>query len=401
MLPDTLPRSRSFAGLICIMIMAAGLFSFALSAVTAPVAQGFKTPGFCVSEQNGPIVYFSAIYDTKLNRPVRFSTNVIAREFYEYLKGRYDYNTTANFPADCPIFNNIGQAETTKHNLEAQTRQANKQIVQVDWKYLVDEDLVAASYSHMGEDIAAVVSLKRKSNNTYCLSDSDQGILYTAGPVDTGTGPNMSLWSRGFDQLLKEKYSFKERSICNMGTLSDVQRTVNARIAGARAAGKKVVETGWKYDPAAVATTNPRPAQRDDDPQLVQRPAPPNPSRQASDVAAMEMPDSVAFCKKDPSLSAVFNCDRFGRVVFNYRMAHLNEKPEPVASLVAANKLNCAECIDNTRVSLWVQNHGNADKLDQRVINCVSQNVIVTLYKKPEANHLKDFYKEAVATCKK
>ena len=401
MSPDSRLSSRSFAGLFCVMIVAAGLFSFARSAVTAPVAQGFKTPGYCVSEPGGPIVYFSAFFDTKLNLPVRFSTNVVAREFVEYLKGRYDYNPTSNHPSSCIILRNISEAETSKRDLEAQMRQANKQIVQVDWKYVVDEDLVAASYSHQGEDIAAVVQHKRKPNHTYCLSDSAQGTLYTTGPVDTGTGPNMSLWHRGFDQLLKEKYSFKGRIDCNMGTLSDVQRMVNARIAGARAAGKKVVETGWKYDPAAAATTNLRPAQRDDDPEPVQRPAAPNPSRQASDNAAKEIPDSVAFCKKDPSLSTVFNCDRFGRVVYNYRMAHLNEKPEPVASLVAANKLNCAECIDNTRVSLWVQNHGTADKLDQRVINCVSQNVIVTLYKKPEANHLKDFYKEAVATCKK
>lgn len=35
---------------------------------------------------------------------------------------------------------------------------------------------------------------------------------------------------------------------------------------------------------------------------------------------------------------------------------------------------------------------GAADKLDQRVINCVTQNVIVTLYKKPEANQIKVFY---------
>lgn len=116
-----------------------------------------------------------------------------------------------------------------------------------------------------------------------------------------------------------------------------------ARIAGARAAGKKVVNTGWKYDPAAVATTNARPAQRDEDPEPVQRPAPPNPSRQASDTAAKEMPASLAYCQKDQAMSTVFNCDRFARVVYNYRMAHLNETPEAVASLVASNKLNCAE----------------------------------------------------------
>jgi hypothetical protein len=82
-------------------------------------------------------------------------------------------------------------------------------------------------------------------------------------------------------------------------------------------------------------------------------------------------------------------------------MAHVNETREPVAGLVAAHKLNCAECIDNTRVSLWVSQRANADKLETKVTNCVTQNVIVTLYKTPEAERLKDFYKQAVAVCNK
>ena len=395
MIPDILLNSRSLVLLFCVMTIAV------VFVPNGGTAQGLKTPSYCASESSGPIVYFSAIFDTKFNQPVRFSSNVVAREFTEYLKGRYDYNTTANYPADCPLLNNARDAEASKRDSQARLRQANKQIVETDWKYVVDEDLVAASYSHMGEDIAAVVQLKRKPNHTYCLSDSTQGTLYTAGPVDTGMGPNMSLWSRGFEQILKEKYAFKERIYCNMGSLQEVERLMAARIAGARAAGKKVVNTGWKYYPAATVATNARPAQRDNDPEPVQRPAPPNPSRQASDTAAKEMPASLAYCQKDPALYAVFDCNRFARVVYNYRMAHLNENPEAVSSLVASNKLNCAECIDNTRVSLWISNRGNADKLDQRVINCVTQNVIVTLYKKPEANHLRDFYNEAVVTCKK
>ena len=60
-----------------------------------------------------------------------------------------------------------------------------------------------------------------------------------------------------------------------------------------------------------------------------------------------------------------------------------------------------AEAIDNTRVDNWVSKRRLAQKLDQKVINRVSQNVIVTLQKKPQATHLQDFYKEAVAACSK
>jgi hypothetical protein len=148
-----------------------------------------------------------------------------------------------------------------------------------------------------------------------------------------------------------------------------------------------------------VSANNPAPPQRDNDPEPVQKPAPPNPSRQASDNAIKEMPAAKAYCEKDPAMPIVFNCDSFARVVYNYRMAHTNEAPEPVASLVTDKKLNCAECIDNTRVSLWIEKQAAAAKLETRVTNCVTQNVIVTLYKTPEANRLREFYKAAVATC--
>jgi hypothetical protein len=353
-----------------------------------------------MSEYGGS-VYFSPIYDLKLNQPVKFSSHVVAQEFVEYLKGRYDFSPQGNYPANCPVFGRLGDADASRRDFQAKARQANKQVIEVDWKYVVDEELVTASYSNMGEDVVAVVQGKRKKTYTYCISDAAQGTLYTAGPVDTGQAVNLSLWYRGFDQHLRQKYGFKGQVFCNIGSAIDDKRLMDARIAGVRAAGKKVVDTGWKYDASAVATNNPRPPQRDDDPEPVQRPVTPNPSRQASDEAMKEAPSAVAFCEKDPSLSTVFNCRNcFHRVVYNYRMAHLNEPPEPLASLMAANKLNCAECIDNTRVSLWVQNHATADNLSTKTTNCVTENVIVTLYKTPQAKRLNEFYKQAVAACR-
>ena len=96
-------------------------------------------------------------------------------------------------------------------------------------------------------------------------------------------------------------------------------------------------------------------------------------------------------------MSAVFICDNFGRAVYNYRMAHINEPPAPLATVVA--KLNCVECVDPVRVSSWVEKRAAADKLSNKAINCVTQNVIVNLQKMPQANRLKEFYSEAVATC--
>lgn len=47
------------------------------------------------------------------------------------------------------------------------------------------------------------------------------------------------------------------------------------------------------------------------------------------------------------------------------------------------------------------EGHAATDKLSPQVTNCVSQNVIVTLYKTPEATRLKEFYKSAVVACNK
>ena len=96
-------------------------------------------------------------------------------------------------------------------------------------------------------------------------------------------------------------------------------------------------------------------------------------------------------------MSAIFNCDSFGRSVYNYRMAHLNESPEPLAAVVA--KLNCVECVDTIRVSQWVENRASADKLSNKATNCVTQSVIVNLQQTPQAPRLKEFYEKAVATC--
>jgi len=345
----------------------------------------------------GPsVVYFSAIYDTKLQHPARMSTNVIAREFVEYLKGRYDFSPTGSFPSSCPRFGDVGAAETSKRDFEARARQENKQVVETDWKYVVDEDYVAASYSNP-EDVVGAVQRNRRPTHTYCVSESAQGTLYTTGPVDTGTAVNLSLWNRGFDQLLRQKFSYKGQIYCNVGSSVDTGRMLAARVAGARAAARKIVDTGWKYDSSAVATNSP--SQPDNDPEPVKRPAAPNPSRQASDLALKEMPESVAFCKKDPSMSLIFICDSFGRAVYNYRMAHLSEAPEPLATLVAANKVQCVECVDPTRVSLWVENHAATDKLSPKATNCASQQVIINLQKTPEAKRLTEFYKQAVTTC--
>ena len=99
-------------------------------------------------------------------------------------------------------------------------------------------------------------------------------------------------------------------------------------------------------------------------------------------------------------MSVVFNCEFFARSVYNYRQQNPTDTAT-IASLVAGGKLALAEAVDSVQVSLWVSKTGNAQHLDNKVINCVTQNVIVTLYKQPQANQLQKFYRDAVVTCSK
>jgi len=208
-------------------------------------------------------------------------------------------------------------------------------------------------------------------------------------------------WNDAFNEFLYKTYGFHaevEATCTIMATNREAEAILNARVTGARVNSHKVVETGWKFDPTGTYKPAPKPTPKaDDDPEPVQRPVAPNPSRQTSDAVMKEVPAAVAYCQKDPSMSAIFNCDNFGRAVYNYRMAHINESSEPLATVVA--KLNCVECVDTVRVSSWVQNRATADKLSNKAINCVTQSVIVNLQQTPQAHRLKEFYEKAVAIC--
>jgi hypothetical protein len=173
---------------------------------------------------------------------------------------------------------------------------------------------------------------------------------------------------------------------------------MSARNEGARAAGRKVVDTGWKYDPATAAV--PKATPKDDDPEPPKRPVAPPPSQDARAAATKEIPDSQAYCQKDPLMSAFFNCQYFSRSVYSYRIAHPGDT-QSIPSLVAGEKLNLSECIDNMRVMFWVKDRAAAQKLSPQVTNCVVPHVIATLSKKPQVSRLKEFYNEAVAACSK
>lgn len=351
---------------------------------------------YCASDVGQPVVYFSPVFETGLYRVARFDGSPIQKEFHEYLKGRFDYKGSENYPVGCVPFHSTSEGEAGKRDLESQMRRANKKVVEVEWSYTPNEaDVARSRIPHSGQ---ANVAPRPPGTHTFCLSDSYQGVFYSTGPFEAGGNLSWAQWYNGFNRFLKEKYSFTGRSNCYVETLADAQRLIKARTEGARVSGRKIVDTGWRYNPTAAAVAKPSP--KDDDPEPNPQRPPSSPTQQTREAAQKEYAESVAFCQKDPMLSVVFNCDWFARSVYNYRIANPTDAT-PIAGLVAATKPSLSEAVDSTHVSIWVMNRGAAQHLDNRVVNCVTQNLIVTLKKTPQASRLQEFYKTAVAMCTK
>lgn len=358
-------------------------------------AQDAVMKGYCASDAGQPVVYFSEVFTTGLRKYGFHDDQPVDNEFNEYLKGRFDFKGNEDRPVGCPFFDSISQAEGSKREFENNMRQANKKVVEINWGFKANEVEIALSATPRTEKEANVPPRPRPTH-TWCLSDTYQGTVYSTGPFDTDQ--NWAQWYQGFSRFLKEKYSFPGRVECRITTLSDARRLMQARTEGARAVGRKVVDTGWRYDPTAAVS---KPAAKDEDAEpATPRPAASSASQDARAAAMKEIPNSQAYCQKDPAMSAFFNCQYFSRSVYSYRIAHPGDT-QSIAGLVAGEKLNPSEYIDNMRVMNWVIDRAAAQKLRQQVTNCVVPNVIGSLSKKPQVSRLQEFYREAVAACSK
>ncbi len=384
---------KSILWLLCASLMTLAAF-IPTRTESAPAAARLNLATFkiyCASSLDQPIVYFSNIFDANLKAHTQISTLPLGSAFKNYLVEEYDLKSSSG--AGCKLFDSLSRAEVNKRQLIVQAQQANKQVVEVKWNPGPLSEVPVGDGASIG--IAGPIP-----THTFCAVGHERTMYYSAVFKTAGALVNPK-WNDAFNEFLYKTYGFRAEvdATCTiMNTNREAEAILNARVAGARINSRKVVETGWKFDPTGIYKPAPKPTPKaDDDPEPVQRPVAPNPSRQASDAVMKEVPAAVAYCQKDPSMSAIFNCDNFGRAIYNYRMAHINESSEPLATVVT--KLNCVECVDAVRVSQWVGNRAAADKLGNKATNCVTQSVIVNLHKTPQANRLKEFYEKAVATC--
>jgi hypothetical protein len=383
-----------------IMLMFSVTISFIFLTNSATTKQSTNF-GYCMSDPGHSPVYFSNVIDFGTNGLI--DTNAIQNEFDEYLRGRFETRTSGPFGAQCPTSgHNMQEATVQRRDYQNQLRQSNKQIVEVDWTWVVDPDLVAAAGQ---QHRMPRPGLQLPVDNSFCFSQSFAGTLYVAGPVQTGSSVSMANFNIGFTQYLKQVYSFQDKVNCNMGTRKTATRLVNAHIQGARAANKKVVETDWHFESNVTPVTQ----QQDED----REPTANRPSvlpqvsqtelQQARAEANRERPLTSEFCRKDPALSKVFSCANFSQAVFAYRVAHRADSgaTEPVERLVEDAKFPCTGCIDGTQVLIWVRRRALEEKINPKSQQCIVSTLTKTLNSNTSQvrRHLEEFYKSAVSAC--
>lgn len=220
---------RVMVGGRCILsVGACAAFMAATDAPRAAVAQRTQpviVQGFCVSS-TAPTVYVTGVIDLQTRTAAAGALSVF-RQFSEYLRGRYDFDTTP-LGAAC-------QAEQTRTTTIARLRREGKQIVDVGWKPIP-----------LGpDDLTLPVDLP--SDHMWCFSRFSPETLYLTALVQVPASQvSLSTWNIGFTQYLKENYGYQGAVDCNADRASTAKAIVTSRLDGARAGNRKIVDTQWK-----------------------------------------------------------------------------------------------------------------------------------------------------------
>jgi hypothetical protein len=365
-------------------------------------AQGGTAQGFCTSELSETVVYVSTFFDTKLNPKVPIVTRSIEGEFHEYLKGRYNYKSRLDYPVHCGVRATVAEAEAMKGKYLALIPPASKQ-VEVDWKYLPDSAWVAASFVYQRDQGSEGSAPPRESPDFgYCFAGPPEGPLQVSAVFDGKPMVNLAQWQIDFSKYLGPTKGFIGTVSCRNGSKAEADRMVKARSDGTRAAGRAVVETGWK--PGAATTVAAAKAKPDDDrePAAAKPPAPP--SAAARDFATKEMPEVMAMCNNDRMISGALDCQMVARVVYNYRLAHwsANAPPEPLAQLLASDKLDCTQCVKQF-VEAWAVSRAQSTGyvLPLAAAQCVGKHFAESIRAKPSFSRVQGLFDAAVKACKK
>src|ERR1043165_5639826 len=351
-------NTRVFLFSLLVVILTAIVFLPAHSTAT----QSETVWVWCESETSAPTVYFTGPFDSGLSaRSTTFATTSVARQFAEYLKGRYPTRTDATCGRGATSTDQAGALRTMRE-LMAQSRAQNKQVVEVsDFKYVRDETAIKATFSPSREgNTYNQAAAELQNDHIYCVTGAFNNTVYYADVV-THSNPSSNP-APDYFKYLQQKYSFRGDLACPILNEPQAKLFLNARLTGARAGGREIVNTGW---PTATSTTAQAPNDRyQDNAQPGQRSTATQaaPSPQVRDLASQEVTPALPFCQSDRAMSQAFACGCLQTKIYDYRVGHPAEtlKGTPaLASFFDGKLFACDKCINANKAKMYARSQAN------------------------------------------
>lgn len=360
---------------------------------------------WCFSDGSNPTVYFSRPFDSGMNANAgTFNGLSLGRQFTEYLKGRFGTKGQASCGHGT---NSVSQAAASLRVQEfmAQMRQQNKQVVEVtDWNYMRDEVAIKASFNTPRAQGAYVdTEGGLPDDHIYCISEPFNNTVYYAESIALANPSHNP--SIGYFRFLQQKYSFKGNFTCPILNEPHAKLYLNSRLAGARAGGKQIVDTGW---PAATPTTTaqvPNDRYQDND-QPVQRPTAnqATPSTQVKAIASKEVTPALTYCQNNRAISQGYNCACLQVKIYDYRVSHPAETlrgTPTLASFFDGKQFECDKCINASMAKYFARDQAKIAGLKTPAAqNCAAEKFVSLLHSNPIPSHAKEELDSAIKECR-
>jgi len=359
---------------------------------------------WCESDTSAPTIYFTGPFDSGLSaRSTTFNTVSIGRQFAEYLRGRF--NTKGDATCGKGV-NSVDQAAAlqTMRQLMAQSRSQNKQVVEVgDFKYERDETAIKATFSPSREgntynDVAGGL----RNDHIYCVTGPFNNTVYYADVV-TNSNPSSNP-APDYFRYLQQRYSFRGDLACPILNEPQAKLFLNARLAGARAGAKQIVNTGWPPAlPAAAQAPNDR---YQDNDQPAQRPTASQavPSAQVRDIASKEVTPALTFCQNNRAMSQGYDCGCLQVKIYDYRVAHPAEtlKGTPtLASFFDGKQFECDRCINGNKAKYFARDQAKIAGLRTPAAqDCAAEKFVSLLHANPIPSRAKEAVDSAIRACR-
>ena len=365
---------------------------------------------WCMSDTSAPTVYFAGPFDSGMTaRTGTFNALSLGRQFAEYLKGRFDIkgDPSGVTAASCGHgVNTLDRAAASQRMREvmAQMRQQNKQVVEVtDWDYIRDEVAITASFNTRPREQGAYVNVEGglPPDHIYCVTGSFNNTVYYAEPIRvTNPSDNPSV---SYFRFLQQKYLFKGGDFtCPMINEPQAKMYLTARLAGARAGGKQVVNTGWPPANFATAAQAPNDRYQDND-QPAQRPnANPRPS-QSQAISAITM-QALASCAHDPAMGRAYICTCLQTSMHDYLVKHpaeLSSGTLTAASLLGSAAYQPETCLnDNIAKTVAREQASSAGLKSPAALNCAAEKFVAALHANPTPSKAQAELDGAIKMCR-